>query len=173
MAELIRGGSSKTIANLMGLLALMKNLPLTYNRDMQDDKDYIFSSIDFSEDSISLLSIIIEGIKPNKKKMKEGCFKGQITATDLADYLVEKDMPFRRAHDTVGKIVAYAESKNLQIFELEISELTKFSKLIKEDVTDYLDPLKTILSRKQTGGTAPSQVKKEIKRAKKVLSQRK
>jgi len=173
MAELIRGGSSKTIANLMGLLALMKNLPLTYNRDMQDDKDYIFSSVDFSEDSISLLSIIIESIKPNKKKMKEDCFKGQITATDLADYLVEKDMPFRRAHETVGKIVAYAESKNLQIFELDISELSKFSKLIKEDVADYLDPLKTILSRKQIGGTAPSQVKKEIKRAKKVLSQRK
>ena len=173
MAELIRGGSSKTIANLMGLLALMKNLPLTYNRDMQDDKNYIFSSVDFSEDSISLLSIIIESIKPNKKKMKEDCFKGQITATDLADYLVEKDMPFRRAHETVGKIVAFAESKNLQIFELEISELSKFSKLIKEDVTDYLDPLKTILSRTQTGGTAPSQVKKEIKKAKKVLSQRK
>ena len=173
MAELIRGGSSKTIANLMGLLALMKNLPLTYNRDMQDDKDYIFSSLDYSEDSIELLSIIIEGITPNKRKMKEDCFKGQITATDLADYLVEKDMPFRRAHETVGKIVAYAESKNLQIFELEISELRKFSKLIKEDITDYLNPLKSILSRKETGGTAPSQVKKEIKRAKKILSQRK
>ena len=173
MAELIRGGSSKTIANLMGLLALLKNLPLTYNRDMQDDKEFIFSSLDYSEDSLRLMSIIIEGMKPNKAKMKEDCFKGQITATDLADYLVEKNMTFRKAHDVVGKIVAYAESKNLQIFELEISELMKFSKLIEEDVANYLNPLKTILSRNKIGGTAPAQVKKEVKKAMRILSQRK
>ena len=173
MAELIRGGSSKTIANLVGLLALMKNLPLTYNRDLQDDKEYIFSSIDFSEDSLALLTIVINGMEPNKDKMKQDCHQGQITATDLADYLVEKDMPFRQAHEVVGKIVALAESKDLQIFELELSELRKFSKLIQEDVKDYLDPQKTILSRKQTGGTAPSQVKKEIKKAKLTLERRK
>ena len=173
MAELIRGGSSKTIANLTGLLALMKNLPLTYNRDLQDDKEYIFSSIDFSEDSLALLTVLINGMEPNKAKMKQDCFQGQITATDLADYLVEKNMPFRQAHEVVGKIVALAESKDLQIFELELSELRKFSKLIQEDVKDYLDPQKTILSRKQTGGTAPSQVKKEIKKAKLTLERRK
>ena len=173
MAELIRGGSSETIANLIGLLALMKNLPLTYNRDLQDDKEYIFSSIDFSEDSLALLTILINGMEPNKDKMKQDCFQGQITATDLADYLVEKNMPFRQAHEVVGKIVALAESKNLQIFELDFSELRKFSKLILEDVKDYLDPQKTILSRKQTGGTAPSQVKKEIKKAKLTLERRK
>ncbi len=173
MAELIRGGSSKTVANLVGLLALMKNLPLTYNRDMQDDKEFIFSSLDYSEDSICLLSIIIDGIKPNKAKMEEDCFKGQITATDLADYLVEKKLTFRKAHEVVGKIVSYAESKNLQIFELEINELTKFTKLIKEDVANYLNPLKTILSKNKIGGTAPSQVKKETKKAMRVLSQRK
>ena len=173
MAELIRGGSSKTIANLTGLLALMKNLPLTYNRDLQDDKEYIFSSIDFSEDSLALLTIVINGMEPIKDKMKQDCFQGQITATDLADYLVEKNMPFRQAHEVVGKIVALAESKNLQIFELDFSELRKFSKLIQEDVKDYLDPQKTILSRKQTGGTAPSQVKKEIKKAKLTLERRK
>ena len=173
MAELIRGGSSKTIANLTGLLALMKNLPLTYNRDLQDDKEYIFSSIDFSEDSLALLTVVVNGMEPNKAKMKQDCFQGQITATDLADYLVEKNMPFRQAHEVVGKIVALAESKDLQIFELELSELRKFSKLIQEDVKDYLDPQKTILSRKQTGGTAPSQVKKEIKKAKLTLERRK
>ena len=173
MAELIRGGSSKTIANLIGLLALMKNLPLTYNRDLQDDKEYIFSSIDFSEDSLALLTVVVNGMEPNKAKMKQDCFQGQITATDLADYLVEKNMPFRQAHEVVGKIVALAESKDLQIFELGLSELRKFSKLIQEDVKDYLDPQKTILSRKQTGGTAPSQVKKEIKKAKLTLERRK
>ena len=169
MAELIRGGASKTIANLMGLLSLIKNLPLTYNRDLQDDKEYIFSSIDFTKDSLELLSLIIEGMKPNVEKMKSDCFTGQITATDLADYLVEKGIAFRKAHEIVGKIVAHAEKKKVQIFELEISELRKFSKIINEDVTNYLNPQKTILSRKQVGGTAPSQVKKEIKIAKKEL----
>jgi argininosuccinate lyase len=169
MAELIRGGASKTIANLMGLLSLMKNLPLTYNRDLQDDKEYIFSSIDFTKDSLKLLSLIIDGMQPNIEQMKSDCFTGQITATDLADYLVEKGIAFRKAHEIVGKIVAHAEKKKVQIFELEISDLRKFSKIINEDVANYLDPQKTILSRKQVGGTAPSQVKKEIKIAKKEL----
>ena len=169
MAELIRGGASKTIANLMGLLSLMKNLPLTYNRDLQDDKEYIFSSIDFTKDSLKLLSLIVDGMQPNIEKMKSDCFTGQITATDLADYLVEKGIAFRKAHEIVGKIVAHAEKKKVQIFELEISDLRKFSKIINEDVANYLDPQKTILSRKQVGGTAPSQVKKEIKTAKKEL----
>ena len=172
MAELIRGGASKTIANLMGLLSLMKNLPLTYNRDLQDDKEYIFSSIDFTKDSLKLLSLIVDGMQPNIEKMKSDCFTGQITATDLADYLVEKGIAFRKAHEIVGKIVAHAEKKKVQIFELEISDLKKFSKIINEDVANYLDPQKTILSRKQVGGTAPSQVKKEIKIAKKELTRK-
>ena len=173
MAELIRGGSSKTIANLIGLLSLMKNLPLTYNRDLQEDKEFIFNSVDFAEDSLTLLSLIIDGMEPNIEKMKQDCFTGQITATDLADYLVEKNMPFRQAHEVVGKIVAYAESKEVQIFELDISELKKFSKLIEKDVVGYLNPEKTVLSRRQIGGTAPTQVRKEIKIAKRALSKRK
>ena len=156
MAELIRGGTSKTIANLMGLLSLMKNLPLTYNRDMQEDKAYIFDSLDFSENSLAVLGIVIDGM----------------TATDLADYLVEKNMPFRQAVEVVGKIVAFAESKDKQIYELGIKDLRKFSRLIEEDVSAYLDPEVTIKSRKQTGGTAPSQVKKEINSAKKSILKR-
>ena len=172
MAELIRGGSSKTIANLMGLLSLMKNLPLTYNRDLQDDKEYIFNSIDFVEDSLALLSIVIDGMSPNTEKMRHDCLMGQITATDLADYLVEKNMPFRKAHEVVGRIVAHAETKNVQIFELEISELRKFTKLIEEDVVSYLNPEKTILARNQIGGTAPTQVKKAIKIARNSLTKK-
>jgi len=172
MAELIRGGSSKTIANLVGLLSLMKNLPLTYNRDMQEDKEYIFNSVDFTQDSLALLSLVVDGMEPNIEKMKQDCFTGQITATDLADYLVEKNMPFRQAHEVVGKIVAHAESKEVQIFELELSELKRFSNLIEQDVSGYLNPEKTVLSRRQTCGTAPSQVRKEINIAKKTLSKR-
>ena len=173
MAELIRGGSSKTIANLIGLLSLMKNLPLTYNRDLQEDKEYIFNSIDFTQDSLALLSLVIDGMQPNIEKMKQDCFTAQITATDLADYLVEKNMPFRQAHEVVGKIVAHAESKDVQIFELDLSELKKFSKIIEQDVAGYLNPEKTVLSRRQTGGTSPSQVRKEINIARRDLSKRK
>tara|TARA_B100001029_G_scaffold105462_1_gene86923 strand:- start:157 stop:1557 length:1401 start_codon:yes stop_codon:yes gene_type:complete len=172
VAELIRGGSSKTIANLMGLLSLMKNLPLSYNRDMQEDKAFVFDSLNYVNDSLVLLSIVIKGMKVNIKKMEAECKLGQITATDLADYLVEKSIPFRKAHEIVGKIVAHAESNGMQIFELEISELSKFSKLISEDVYSYLDPIKSINSRNLIGGTAPSQVKKEINVAKKNLSTR-
>ena len=172
VAELIRGGSSKTVANLMGLLSLMKNLPLSYNRDLQQDKEFIFGSVDYTNDSLALLALLIKDMKVNIKKLEADCKLGQITATDLADYLVDKSMPFRKAHETVGKIVAFAESKGVQIFELEISELRKFSKLISEDVNYYLDPVKSINSRTLVGGTAPSQVKKEINTAKKVIANR-
>ena len=173
IAELIRGGSSKTVANLLGLLSLMKNLPLTYNRDMQEDKEYIFDSIDYSEHSLALLGLVIEGMQPNIQQMKADCYIGQITATDLADYLVERGMPFREAHETVGKIVSTAEMKGLQIHELELTELKGFSKLISEEIENYLDPEKSVFARNQTGGTSPKQVKRAIKKARKQLENRK
>tara|TARA_B100000686_G_scaffold286904_1_gene311991 strand:+ start:1676 stop:3076 length:1401 start_codon:yes stop_codon:yes gene_type:complete len=172
VAELIRGGSSKTVANLMGLLSLMKNLPLSYNRDLQHDKEFIFGSVDYTNDSLALLALLIKDMQVNIKKLEADCKLGQITATDLADYLVDKSMPFRKAHETVGRIVAFAESKGVQIFELDTSELRKFSNLISDDVNSYLDPVKSINSRSLVGGTAPSQVRKEINTAKKVLARR-
>ena len=172
IAELIRGGSSKTVANLLGLLSLMKNLPLTYNRDMQQDKEYIFDSIDYSENSLALLNLIVEEMQPNIQQMKVDCYLGQITATDLADYLVERGMPFREAHEIVGKIVSTAEKKGLQIHELEITELKRFSKLINNEIEDYLDPEKSVFARNQTGGTSPKQVKRAIKKARKHLENR-
>ena len=170
IAELIRGGSSKTVANLLGLLSLMKNLPLTYNRDMQEDKQYIFDSIDYSEQSLALLGLIIEGMQPNIQQMKADCYIGQITATDLADYLVERGMPFREAR---GKIVSTAEMKGLQIHESELTELKGFSKLISEEIENYLDPEKSVFARNQTGGTSPKQVKRAINKARKQLENRK
>jgi len=171
-AELARGKSGRIIGSLMSILVVLKGLPLSYSKDLQEDKEFIFESMDYSNDSLLLLSLLIQGMKANVKKMEEDCNLGQITATDLADYLVDKSMPFRKAHETVGKIVAYAESKKVQIFELEITELRKFSKLISEDVSSHLDPVKSINSRKLVGGTAPSQIRKEINFAKKVLAKR-
>jgi len=173
VAELIRGGSSKAIASLMGLLSLMKNQPLSYNRDMQEDKEFIFTAADYCITSLELFAHMVRGITANTKKMKLDCNMGQITATDLADYLVERDVPFRKAHEVVGRIVKYAESKNLQIFDLSISELRKFSKVISDDVKSYLDPSDSIKARNLKGGTAPAQVKKQALRALKLIKSRK
>ena len=173
VAELIRGGSSKTIASLMGLLSLMKNQPLSYNRDMQEDKEFIFLASDYCTSSLELFSHMISEMVANTERMKADCNMGQITATDLADYLVERDVPFRKAHEVVGKIVKHAESKNLQIFELPISELQKFTKVISNDVKSYLDPQEAIKARNLKGGTAPLQVKKQVIRALKLIKNRK
>ena len=173
VAELIRGGSSKTIASLMGLLSLMKNQPLSYNRDMQEDKEFIFLASDYCTSSLEIFSHMISEMTANTEKMEADCSMGQITATDLADYLVERDVPFRKAHEVVGKIVKHAESKNLQIFELPISELQKFTKVISNDVKSYLDPQEAIKARNLKGGTAPVQVKKQAARALKLTKNRK
>ena len=173
VAELIRGGSSKTIASLMGLLSLMKNQPLSYNRDMQEDKEFIFLASDYCTSSLELFSHMISEMTANTERMKADCSMGQITATDLADYLVERDVPFRKAHEVVGKIVKHAESKNLQIFELPIRELQKFTKVISNDVKSYLDPQEAIKARNLKGGTAPMQVKKQVSRALKLIKNRK
>ena len=173
VAELIRGGSSKTIASLMGLLSLMKNQPLSYNRDMQEDKEFIFLASDYCTSSLELFSHMISQMTANTERMKADCNMGQITATDLADYLVERDVPFRKAHEVVGKIVKHAESKNLQIFELPISELQKFTKVISSNVKSYLDPQEAIKARNLKGGTAPAQVKKQVARALKLIKNRK
>jgi argininosuccinate lyase len=173
VAELIRGGSSKTIASLMGILSLMKNQPLAYNRDMQEDKSFIFDAADYCTTSLEIFSLMVTSLNANTKKMRLDCNIGQITATDLADYLVEKDVPFRKAHEVVGRIVKHAESKGLQIFDLSTNELRKFSKVITDDVKIYLDPSQAVKARNLVGGTAPVQVKRQIERAVKILNKRK
>ncbi|MDG2061670.1 MAG: argininosuccinate lyase [SAR86 cluster bacterium] len=172
VAEIIRGRSSRNISSLLGLLTLMKNLPLSYNRDMQEDKAYIFNSLDNCIESLDIFSSMLKTVKINKAKMKEDCYIGHITATDLADYLVMKDIPFRKSHEIVGKAVAYAEDKGVQLFELNLNELKKFSKLISSDVYNSLDPNKTIYLRNKTGGTSPDQVLKASRKAKEVIKLR-
>tara|TARA_Y100001960_G_scaffold253162_1_gene270503 strand:+ start:177 stop:1583 length:1407 start_codon:yes stop_codon:yes gene_type:complete len=172
VSELMRGGSAKTISNLMGLLTLMKGLPLAYNRDMQEDKGFIFDSIDYSTNSLNLLSLIVKDMVINTKKMKKDCQLGQITATELSDYLVLKGMAFRQSHQVVGKIVNLANKKNKQIFELSIAELRKFSKLIDRDVFKFIDPEEAVSRKTSYGGTAPKQVLKQITIAKRQLASR-
>ena len=168
----MRGGSARTVANLVGLLTLMKGLPLAYNRDMQEDKRFLFDSLDYSISSLELLSMLIDGMNVNTKKMKSDCNLGHLTATELADYLVSKGMAFRRAHEVVGKIVAFSNKNKKQIFELSLPEFKKFSKLIEKDVKTFIKPEESVRTKDSIGGTSPKQVLTQIKKAKKLLSLR-
>ena len=169
MAELVRGGSSKTIGNLVSLLSLIKNQPLSYNRDNQEDKGPLFDSIDYALGSLDITAAMVAGAEFNRDSMLTDVYDGHICATDLAEYLVMKGIPFRDAHAISGKAVQLAESKDFLLSELSLKELKKLNTLIEKDVFKHLDPLKSISSKNSIGGTAPSQVSKQIIQAKSKL----
>ena len=169
MAELVRGGSSKTIGNLVSLLSLIKNQPLSYNRDNQEDKGPLFDSIEYALGSLDITAAMIAGAEFNRDSMLTDVYDGHICATDLAEYLVMKGIPFRDAHAISGKAVQLAESKDFLLSELSLKELKKLNSLIEKDVFKHLDPLKSISSKNSIGGTAPSQVLKQITQAKNKL----
>ena len=169
MAELVRGGSSKTIGNLVSLLSLIKNQPLSYNRDNQEDKGPLFDTIEYALGSLDITAAMIAGAEFNRDSMLTDVYDGHICATDLAEYLVMKGIPFRDAHAISGKAVQLAESKDFLLSELSLKELKKLNTLIEKDVFKHLDPLKSISSKNSIGGTAPSQVSKQITQAKNKL----
>jgi len=168
--ELIRGKTARIYGNLTSLLVLMKSLPLSYDRDMQEDKEPIFDSVDTINSILDLLIRLIPGIKPNKESLENALKKGFITATDLADYLAKKGMPFREAHKICGEIVAYAEKEKKRLEELSIEEVKNFSDLIESDVLNVLHYRKAVDSRKSYGGTATANVLSMIKKAESELS---
>ena len=169
MAELVRGGSSKTIGNLVTLLSLIKNQPLSYNRDNQEDKGPLFDSIEYALGSLDITTAMIAGAEFNHDSMLTDVYDGHICATDLAEYLVMKGIPFRDAHAISGKAVQLAETSDLLLSELSLKDLKKLNTLIEKDVFKHLDPLKSITSKNSIGGTAPSQVLKQIAHAKDKL----
>lgn len=170
VAELIRGKTGRVYGNLMSILTLMKGLPLSYNRDMQEDKEPMFSTVDIVESCLQVLSAMIKNIKFKPENMKKALSNGFVTATDLADYLTRKGMPFRQAHEVTGRIVGYAEEKGRELSQLSISELRMFSSLLKEDVFECVTVEGSISSRKSYGGTAKENVLKELKEAKEEIS---
>tara|TARA_Y100001934_G_C12343295_1_gene771380 strand:+ start:841 stop:2241 length:1401 start_codon:yes stop_codon:yes gene_type:complete len=172
IAELLRGSASRPVSYLMGILSLIKNLPLTYNRDLQEDKHFLFNGVDYCLNSLEVFSLMIQGLKPNLNKMKSDCDKGHITATELADYLVSKGMTFRAAHKKTGEIVANADKENLQLHELTLDALKKRCKLIEEDVFERLIPENALKLRDSKGGTSPKEVLRQIKRTERDLKKR-
>jgi len=163
--ELIRGKSGRVYGDLMSLLTLMKGQPLAYNKDNQEDKEPLFDAIDTVRGSLLAFADMIPALVPNIEVMKEAALRGFSTATDLADYLVKKNIAFRDAHEIVGKAVALGVRENRDLSELTLPELQQFSPLIEQDVFAVLTLSGSVAARDHLGGTAPRQVKAAIERA--------
>ncbi len=169
MAELIRGKTGRVYGNLLGLLTVMKSLPLAYNKDLQEDKEGMFDTVDTILNSLEVLAGMLSSMQVNKAKMQQSTENDFSNATELADYLAEKGLPFREAHEIVGKLVldSIKHSKNIQDWDLE--ELQVYHPLIEEDIYIYLRPETAVQRRNSLGGTGFEQVKYQIEQAKKEL----
>jgi len=170
MAELIRGKTGRVYGNLVTILTIMKGLPFSYNRDMQEDKEPMFDTVDTVKSCLEVLSEMLQVIVFKHENMKRALDEGFITATDVADYLSRKGMPFRQSHEVTGKIVGYAEEKGRDLLNLHISEYQMFSNLFEEDLYEFITLDGSIESRKSYGGTAKKNVVKMIKLAKKEIA---
>jgi len=163
--ELVRGKTGRVYGNLMGMLTTLKGLPSCYNKDLQEDKEALFDTIDTLIGSTKVMCIVIDSLKVNVERMSAACKSGYLNATELADYLVKKGIPFRSAHHKVGEIVVYAIKHNKPLDELSLEEYKSFDPLIDADVFDRISMQATLASKASFGGTAPSRVAKAIHEA--------
>lgn len=163
--ELLRGKSGRAFGNLMALLTLMKGQPLAYNKDNQEDKEPLFDSIRTVENSLAIFGAMMAAVTLKRENMEQAALRGFATATDLADYLVRKGLPFRDAHAAVGAAVRYCIERGIDLSGLSPQELRGFSPLIDDDVLHVLTLTGSVESRDHVGGTAPNQVRAAIKRA--------
>lgn len=166
IAELVRGKTGRTYGNLFTLLTMMKGLPLAYNKDMQEDKEAIFDSIDTVKICLNTLIPMISTMKVLKNNMKKAAEKGFINATDCADYLTKKGVPFREAYKITGEIVSYSIDNNKTLETLELKEYKKFCDKFDNDIYDEINLINCINKRNVIGGPAPEQVKKHIEKYK-------
>ena len=167
--ELIRGKAGRIFGHQTALLTTMKGLPMAYNKDMQEDKEAVFDTVDNVKMSVKVAAIVMKNLRLNEERTRRAATKGYLNATELADYLVRKNVPFRTAHDVVGKIVLHAISKNLELGELEPDDFRQFSGEIDGDVFDVLSLEQTLSSKNQIGGTAPERVDEALEKAKRDL----
>jgi argininosuccinate lyase len=167
VAELTRGKTGRVYGSLMTLLTLMKGLPLAYNRDMQEDKEPIFDAADTVSLSLSVFTEMLKGVTIHKETMRRAAEDGFITATDLADYLVRKGMPFRQAHEVVGRAVLRATELQCGLGDMPLAEYKQLSPLIRDDVYEALSVEASVSRRTSQGGTAPTNLKKRLELLKK------
>jgi argininosuccinate lyase len=162
--ELARGKTGRVVGHLMGLITLMKGQPLAYNKDNQEDKEPLFDTVDTLKDTLRIFAEMVGGITVRPEAMEKAALKGYATATDLADYLVKKGLPFRDAHETVAHAVKAAIASQVDLSELPLAVLQQFSPAIGEDVYDVLSLRGSLNARDVLGGTAPAQVRAQIAR---------
>lgn len=170
MAELIRGKTGRVYGSLIAILTLMKGLPFSYNRDMQEDKEPMFDCADTVKSSLEVLGEMLNNIEFKPENMRKALDAGFITATDIADYLTRKGVPFRQSHEITGRIVGYCEEKGRELMTLHISEYRMFSNLFEEDLFDYITLEGSVKNRKSYGGTAKENVVRMISQARKETS---
>lgn len=167
--ELVRGKTGRINGHLICLLTLMKGQPLAYNKDNQEDKEPLFDTIDNLRGSLKVFADMVPAISVNRESMREAAIRGFSTATDLADYLVRKGVPFRDAHEIVGKSVRYGVEQGKDLGEMALEELTQFSAVIEADVFDVLTLDGSVSARDHIGGTAPNQVRQAVARGRESL----
>jgi argininosuccinate lyase len=168
VAELVRGKTGRVYGNLIGILTIMKALPLAYNRDMQEDKEGLFDTVDTLQASLEVFAGMIKTLRINTERISQAMKTDYILATDLADYLVKKGMPFRQAHGVVARLSQHALSKGKSFHELPLKEYRKFSPLFARDVY-RITVQSAVAARDAVGGTSPRQVGRALKRAKRLL----
>ena len=169
VAELVRGKTGRVYGNLFSLLTTMKGLPLSYNRDLQEDKIPVFDTVDTVKSCLTVIDDMFPGISFNVKRMSDTAGDAYATATDIAEYLVKKGMPFRKAHEATGKIVLYCIKKGKRFHDLSLKELQSFSDIVAKDIYSCLSPEESVGNKLSSGSTSIKEVKKQIKKLRKIL----
>jgi argininosuccinate lyase len=168
--ELVRGKTGRVYGDLVALLTVMKAQPLAYNKDNQEDKTPVFDLVDTLLPTLTVIAALVAGgIEVDAERMRAAANEGYATATDLADYLVKKGLPFRDAHEAVAQAVRHAESEHCDLATLSLASLQRYSPLIEDDVYAVLTLEGSVASRNHPGGTAPAQVRAAIHAARTVL----
>jgi argininosuccinate lyase len=167
--ELVRGKAGRVFGRLVSLLTMLKGLPLAYNKDMQEDKETVFDAFDTTSVCLEVAALVLRNVEVREDRTREAASHGMMNATELADYLVRKGMPFREAHETVGRIVMSAIGRGVEIQELSLEELRSVSALIETDVSETLSLGRTLATKSQIGGTSPARVSEALVAARKSL----
>ncbi|HET6400774.1 MAG TPA: argininosuccinate lyase [Candidatus Kapabacteria bacterium] len=165
MAELIRGKVGRVYGALIALLTMMKGLPLAYNRDMQEDKPPMFEALETTGDSLEMMAVVLRETTFNRERMEAAVRGGDLMATELADYLARKGLPFREAHHIAGQIVASAEARTMNLDAMPLQDYRAFSELFEADIFEYLDPWRSVREKKSIGSTNPEMVREAVRAA--------
>ncbi len=165
------GRRARVYGHTLALLTIIKGLPLAYNKDMQEDKEAVFDTADTVRESLDVTATVLRNVRLREARARDAASVGYMNATEVADYLVRRGMPFREAHEAAGRMVLYGLSKGLELHELELEELREFSPLVTQDVYEALSLEQTLATKSQTGGTSPGRVREALAAARASLQE--